>query len=112
MVTDTLAQAVWAVPRMTRDIDAVVEVGPAEAGALDDFHTPSASVPLSYRDLLAVALPQAADKSRIRVPRGPTLRRSSHAARFRSFACFSSSAGAGTKPSCCSPAALNPLTTR
>ena len=31
MVTGSLAQAVWAVPRMTRDIDVVVEVGPADA---------------------------------------------------------------------------------
>ena len=31
MVTGSLAQAVWAVPRMTRSIDVVVEVGPADA---------------------------------------------------------------------------------
>jgi len=34
MVTGSLAQAVWAVPRMTRSIDVVVEVGPAEAQRL------------------------------------------------------------------------------
>ena len=34
MVTGALAQAVWAVPRMTRDIDVVVEVGPADARQL------------------------------------------------------------------------------
>jgi hypothetical protein len=34
MVTGSLAQAVWAVPRMTRDIDVVVEVGPADAQRL------------------------------------------------------------------------------
>jgi len=34
MVTGSLAQAVWAVPRMTRDIDVVVEVGPADARQL------------------------------------------------------------------------------
>jgi hypothetical protein len=34
MVTGSLAQAVWAVPRMTRDIDVVVEVGAADAQRL------------------------------------------------------------------------------
>jgi hypothetical protein len=34
MVTGSLALAVWAVPRMTRDIDVVVEVGPADAQRL------------------------------------------------------------------------------
>jgi len=34
MVTGSLALAVWAVPRMTRDIDVVVEAGPADAQRL------------------------------------------------------------------------------
>ena len=34
MVTGSLALAVWAVPRMTRDIDVVVEVAPADAQRL------------------------------------------------------------------------------
>ena len=34
MVTGSLALAVWAIPRMTRDIDVVVEVGPADAQRL------------------------------------------------------------------------------
>ena len=67
------------------------------------------------RHLLAVATSWRSRFLRQRIRRAsapPAARHSCHAARFSSFACFSSSAGAGTKPSCCRPAALNPLATR
>ena len=59
MVTGSLAQAVWAVPRMTRDIDVVVEVGPADARQLvaaveelDGGYLQTWAVELGVRDAL------------------------------------------------------------
>jgi hypothetical protein len=54
MVTGSLAQAVWAVPRMTRDIDVVVEVEPDDAQRLVGLFADDCVIdPDAVRDAIA-----------------------------------------------------------
>lgn len=54
MVTGSLAVAVWAVPRMTRDIDVVVDVGAADAQRLTGLFADDCVIdPDAVRDAIA-----------------------------------------------------------